>query len=301
MTITTRRLAALAVGLLLLLPACSAVDDGGDESAATGGGGDEGASEEASDDAVAVDAAGGEAAAGAPARATVDLTAVAEGRQVISTATLLVQVEDLDAAVEEVDLVVADLDGLIYGERTDLRDGARTRLTVKVPPTRFRQALDRLGTLGEVQTQTVSTDDVTEQVVDLDSRIATAEASVDRLRSLLARAEVIRDITTIEAQLLQRETELETLRGQRRTIEAQVALATIDVTLRAERTSTTPPPPPEEPQPGFRDGLRKGAEAFRGFAVALSALAGALLPWLPLLALAAVLTRRWWRPRLTRS
>jgi hypothetical protein len=225
----------------------------------------------------------------------VDFAVAAENRQIISTGSIHLQVDDLDAAVAEVQAVVVDLGGLVFAEDTDLRDGAVTHLTLKVPPARFRDALASLAELGEVQTQTVSTDDVTEQVVDLDSRIATSEASVVRLRALLGRAERIQDITQIENQLLQRETDLETLRGQRRTIEGQISLATVDVVLRAERTS--PPPPPEETQTGFLDGLRGGTDALRTFAIGLSAVAGALLPWSPLLIAALLLTKRWWWPK----
>jgi hypothetical protein len=77
----------------------------------------------------------------------------------------------------------------------------------------------------------VSADDVTERVVDLESRIATAEASVERLRGFLEGATDIDAIAELEAQLLERETTLETLRGSLRTIRGQVDLATIFLTL----------------------------------------------------------------------
>jgi hypothetical protein len=289
MTTSRRRRAALVLGLLVLLSGCSGAgnDEGGDASFDAVGNriGDEGGG--GGGDLDEGQATGGESAAGEPGAGpsqadSVDLDAAAEDRQVISTASVALTVDELDVAVDAVTGLVDDAGGLIYGEETDLREGALTHLTVKVPPSAFRPVLDALSDVGEVETQTVSTDDVTDQVVDLDSRIATAEASVERLRLLLDRAERIQDITTIEGQLLQRETDLETLRGQRRTIERQVALATIDVTLSAERTS---PPPPEEDddQTGFTDGLRGGADALRTFAVGASAVVGALLPWSPLL------------------
>ena len=58
-------------------------------------------------------------------------------------------------------------------------------LTFKIAPESFQTALARLGDIGEVRTQNVTADDVTERVVDLQSRITTAEASVDRLRGFL--------------------------------------------------------------------------------------------------------------------
>ncbi len=58
--------------------------------------------------------------------------------------------------------------------------------------------------------------------------------------------------------------------------------------------------PPEDTQTGFLDGLRSGGDALRTFAIGLSAVAGALLPWSPLLIAALLLTKRWWpKPRAT--
>jgi hypothetical protein len=303
MTTRTRRLAALLlIGTLLLLSACSADDagDGGDD-AGGGGGGTQADALEASagSEGDAAPAPGESAAGDAEGRAGVDLTVAAEDRQIISTASVALTVDELTPAVDRVEILIEEAGGLIFAEDTDLRSGALTHLTVKVPPEAFRDTLRALAELGEVATQTISTDDVTDQVVDLDSRITTAEASVARLRLLLDRAERIDDITTIEGQLLARETDLETLRGQRRTIERQVALATIDITLSAERTSPPPPEEDEEPQTGFTDGLRGGADALQTFAVGASAVVGALLPWSPLLLLGAFVLWRTTRRKPT--
>ena len=95
------------------------------------------------------------------------------------------------------------------------------------PRSRFQAALAALADLGVPRSQTVSADDVTERVVDLQSRIQTSEASVDRLRALLEQAGDLDTIAGLEGQLLERETALEQLRGQLRTLQDQVALATI--------------------------------------------------------------------------
>lgn len=104
-------------------------------------------------------------------------------------------------------------------------------LTFKVSPDDFQEALDRLGSIGDLRTQNVSASDVTEAIVDVQSRINTAEASVERLRSLLEAASDIKTIVELENELLQRETQLETMRGSLRTLEDQVALATIVLTI----------------------------------------------------------------------
>lgn len=156
---------------------------------------------------------------------------VLDGRSIIFTSTMSVAVEDVAVATAEAQALIDPLGGLLFGQEATGGDEPRAILTFKVPPDKFQDALFRLGGLGEVISQTRTTDDVTEAVVDLQSRIRTAETSVERLRGLMADATNLDNIATLEAQLLERETTLEQLRGQLRTLEGQVDLATIVMTL----------------------------------------------------------------------
>ena len=156
---------------------------------------------------------------------------IALNRDIIYTADLVVAVTDVAAAGAEASRVVASVGGFLFGQQTTGAPEPRSVLIFKVPPEDFQETLALLGNIGDVRTQTVTADDVTERVVDLESRIKTSEASVERLQALLAEATDIKTIANVEGQLLQRETDLETLRGQLRTIEDRVALATITLTL----------------------------------------------------------------------
>jgi hypothetical protein len=153
------------------------------------------------------------------------------GRDIIFTADLTVAVPDVTAAGEQATRLIQGLGGFLFGQRTTGDPAPMSVLTFKVRPDDFQEALDRLGSIGDLRTQNVSADDVTERIVDVQSRINTAEASVERLRSLLEAAVDIKTIVDLENELLQRETQLETLRGSLRTLEDQVALATIVLTI----------------------------------------------------------------------
>lgn len=153
------------------------------------------------------------------------------GRDIIYTADVTVAVTDVAAAGEEASRAISGLGGFLFGQRTVGSPEPMSVLTFKVQPESFQQALSRLGEIGDVRSQTVSADDVTERVVDLESRINTAAASVERLRALLSEATDIETIVELENELLERETELEALRGSLRTLQQQVSLATIVLTL----------------------------------------------------------------------
>jgi hypothetical protein len=155
----------------------------------------------------------------------------ATGRDIIFTADITVAVTDVAVASDAAARQIAALGGFVFGQRTTGSPEPTSVFTFKVFPEDFQEALRRLGDLGELRTQNISTDDVTERIVDLESRINTAEASVQRLQELLDEAGDITTIAQLENQLLERETQLETLRGQLRTLDDQVALATIVLTL----------------------------------------------------------------------
>ena len=156
---------------------------------------------------------------------------VATGRSIVYVGTMLVEVSNVAQATQQAQVAIAGLGGLVFGQHTTTEPAPRTELTFKVLPEDFTEALRRLEALGELRSQQISADDVTERVVDLESRIITARASVERLRNFLENATDLETIAELESQLLTRETDLERLRGQLRTLQDQVALATIFLTL----------------------------------------------------------------------
>lgn len=240
---------ALLVSFLLLLASCgndsgdSASPIAGQDSAATtsaASGEAMGDSETAGSDgdgkSNAVDAGadplgGGAAAPVQNAQDIPPLQPIDIGRDIIFTATIEVGVENLSVASQLALSRIEAMGGLLFGQTTNTQGTPVTVLTFKVAPQDFQAALQALGDVGELRDQNISTTDVTERVVDLQSQIITSEASVERLRGFLANATTLEQISQLERELLDRETVLERLRGQLRTVQAQVALATITVTM----------------------------------------------------------------------
>ncbi|MEL7156712.1 MAG: DUF4349 domain-containing protein, partial [Actinomycetota bacterium] len=167
--------------------------------------------------------------------ATVAQSAADLGRKLIFTAQLQIEVDDVAAASAEATEIVQSMGGFLFGQNTIGGDEAISELTFKVLPDDFNRTLEALGSVGELRNQSVTTDDVTERIVDLESRIQVAELGVERLRAALEGSETLEDYAEIERLLLDRESNLEVMRGQLRTLQDRVDLATITLILTQDR------------------------------------------------------------------
>lgn len=164
-----------------------------------------------------------------------DLTPTDLGRDIIFTAEIGVEVDDVAASGAAATDIIADLGGFVFGQNTIGGAEPRSVITFKVAPARFSEALEALGSIGELRNQSITTDDVTERVVDLTSRIEVAELGVERLRTAMENAPDLEQFAELEGLLLARESDLEVMRGQLRTIRDRVDLATITLTLSQDR------------------------------------------------------------------
>jgi hypothetical protein len=270
---------AVVAGLALLIGVIGLAGCSAAESTSSGGGAPAGA-----DAPPVADAGGGDAA---------NAIEPVQERTLIYTGTITVQVESVAPAADEAIAVVVGLGGFVAGDnRTIDENRSQATLVLRVPADQFSSTLDRLARLGTEQSRQVQAQDVTEELVDLDARIATQQASVDRVRELLARAETIAEIVSLESELTRRQAELDSLIQRRATMAGLVDLATITLILQEPSRSAE-----EEVETGFVPGLRAGWKGLLVSLEVLLTLTGWLLPWavvfgLPTLAIVLAVRRR---------
>ena len=174
--------------------------------------------------------------------------------------------------------------------------GSSLTISVRVPADQYDTAIDRLGALGEITSRTETSQDVTAEVVDVNSRVESMTASVARVRALLAQATTIAEVISIESELSVREANLESLQQQQASLAGQTAMSTITVSFTAV-TNDPSVPPPAEPS-GFVAGITAGWNALMDFFRWIGGALGAFLPFLPLVLIVVVLI--WWPIRRTR-
>lgn len=122
---------------------------------------------------------------------------------IIRTASLTVQVKDVPKALDEA-RTTAETAGGYVGNETTTRDGKgreRTRVVLRVPVDQYDDVLADLQGAGKLLDRTAKAEDVTDQVVDVESRIKSQRASVARVRELMDQATRLSDVVELEGEL----------------------------------------------------------------------------------------------------
>jgi hypothetical protein len=214
-------------------------------------------------------------------------------QKLIRSADLRIEAKDVGATLHAIDSLAAQFDALVADAHvTQDANGKRdARLVIRVASQRFNDVLSGLRPLGRVKNESISTQDITKEYADLQTRAAVKEATIARLRSLLEnRTGKLADVLDVERELARAVTELEQMKGERRFYDQQVAVSSISVNV--YELGEIAAGGVDQP---VRDALRHSLGLLASSASMLLYLVVFLAPWVPLLAGAWWLGRRFFR------
>ena len=281
--------AVLASGLI---GACSGGEDeaasveGGDVGISDGGGGGERFAEGDAPHTVAEDSIGT-----TQYDETSELPAV--GPSVIKTADIRVAVpkDDFRESIQD-GVAVAQRHGGFVNSTTVDDENHSGSMTIRVPAEQFEAALGDLKQLGDVESETISGIDVSQEFVDLEARLRNLEAQETVLLDLMEEADSVVATIRVQRELQPVQLEIERLTGRINYLQDQTDMSTINVTFGPAAAAPAKP----------AGALQRAWENAKDTTVAvLSAIvlgAGFVLPIAVLLALVA-LAVRWLRPRFS--
>jgi hypothetical protein len=253
---------------LLLVAGCSA-----SQKSASGGGGQAVRPEKAA----ASQSAGGAVGVGAADTTT---SPPVSSRALVKTADMMVRVPDVEAQAHSAIQIARSHGGdVLADERAGSADHASAQLTLEVAPASFSEVLDRLAALGEQVSRKSSTDDVTQQVADINSRLESMRASLDRVRALYAKAVSISDVIGIESEVAKREADYESLQAQQRGLTKQAAHSIVHLQLVAKQVVVAHA---RKHSAGVLDRFGRGWDAFVATARWTLGAIGTVLPFLVL-------------------
>ena len=153
-------------------------------------------------------------------------------RSIVYTGSITVRVEDVNAAAARAIGFATAAGGFVGQDNRNSGEGSdNASLTLRVPAEKFSAVVDQLAGLGTEETRGISTEDVTEETIDLDARIVVQQARVDSGRRLLGQAKSLSDLVMLEREVATRESDLASLQAKKRRLADLTALSTITVVL----------------------------------------------------------------------
>jgi hypothetical protein len=226
-----------------------------------------------------------------PSQSSMPIDAIAP--MIVRTGNATFQVDSLELAVGRLRLLAQQLGG--YVGNTSMETGANqvrsASVEIKIPARRWNELLTGLKPIGKREALTESAQDVGEEFVDVNARVANARRLEERLIALLAnRTGKLSDALTVERELARVREEIERYEGRIRYLRSQAAVSTMVVNLHE-------PLPVLGSQPGsnpIADAFRAAWRNFVNFVAGFISFLGVLVP------LAALGVLIWWLIRRLR-
>lgn len=169
------------------------------------------------------------------------LPAISPERMIVRNGNMSLTVKDVAASRDAVSQLANRLEGYTVSTSFSGKEGAlKGSITIRVPDDKFEQALSGLRIMAvKVQSESTSSQDVTEEYVDLTARLKTAEAAESQYLTLLAKAATVEDILKVQEKLSQVRREIEQIKGRKQYLERQTSMSLITVYLELDVSASS--------------------------------------------------------------
>jgi hypothetical protein len=163
-------------------------------------------------------------------------------RKLVRNATAELEVASFDESVQKITAFAAEEKGYVSTTSSDKQANGKLRgeIVVKVLPDNLDRFLGKLRGIGELKNQALTTEDVTKAYFDTESRLKNARLMEQRLIEILkTKSKDVADLLEVEKELGRVREEIETMQGELKFMDSQVAFATVTITL-AEKNMNIP-------------------------------------------------------------
>ncbi len=154
-------------------------------------------------------------------------------RKLTKNGSIRFETSNLDKTKQLITNAVASLNGYISNDNTSESDNrTENSLIVRIPADKADSLITVIeSNASKIDYKSIDVQDVTEQFIDLDTRVRTKKEVETRYRELLARATSVEEMLKIEEQIGNIRTEIESAEGRLRYLSNQVQYSTLNVTF----------------------------------------------------------------------
>ncbi len=189
-------------------------------------------------------------------------------KKIIRDGQMTIKVKDLFSARKNVDSLAKALGGYIGNESFNSYDQeSNYNLVIRVPAANFERLIAGIenSTKGEILFKEINARDVTEEFIDLETRLANKRKFIERYGDMLKKASTVKDMLEIEENIRKIEEELESTEGRLRYLTDQVNYSRLNLTLTQEKAYKYKPQYSRNFIERLKESLHKGWKGFIGF------------------------------------
>ncbi len=169
---------------------------------------------------------------------------VTQQRIIIRTVDMGVEVDDVGAAIDDIGDLAKRMGGWVVSSDRPLRHTGS--VSIRVPAEMLDQAILDIRALSlRVQYESSDSRDVTDEYVDLSSRLKNTMATEEALLKLLERAEKVDDALAVQQNLSRVQEDVERLQGRIKFLEQTSAFSLLNVSLSEEPREMVPDAGPD--------------------------------------------------------
>jgi hypothetical protein len=167
-----------------------------------------------------------------PATAQPAPPSVQMDRKLIKNAKLSFKVSDLTETKKQIDKLVKEINGYPSNEtQSNFDEQLQSTISIRVPASKFDDFITNVLKLAiKVDSKNITTEDVTEEFIDTEARIKTKKELETRYREILKQAKTVEEILSIESNLSNVRTEIESAEGKLNYLKSQVSMSTVNIT-----------------------------------------------------------------------
>ena len=217
-------------------------------------------------------------------------------RMIIKTGSLSMVVKDVNEAVANVVKYATDNGGfVVYTNIYKSGIIPAGEVTVRIPAKVFDTGVGEIKKMGEVKSESVNGQDITEEYVDLEARLGNLQASEKQFLQIMNRATKIEDVLAVQRELTNVRGQIESIQGQMKYLSQSAELSTLTVYLSTD-PSELPTLDPEnkwKPWAQVKDAARSLLELGKGVVNLIIWLVVFLPLWLIIFALVWFGRKRW--------
>jgi len=161
-----------------------------------------------------------------------------DSRLIIKTGSFSIVASNVSDAANQITQFAEEKKGIIVSNQVyDMDTAPHATVVIRVPVQSFNEIVSQIKSVGEVRSESINGQDVTEEFVDLEAQLKNLRATETQFLEIMKRATQIQDILAVQRELMNVRSSIESMEGRMKYLSESADYSTITVYLSSDSSS----------------------------------------------------------------